>query len=117
MVAGMLAGAQPAEAASSGWMHPTELHRFSQQMNSRNMMPVKVACRGDSRTSHVRDSMQINMTFAPNPRGRQWRWVWGSQYGSTKSQLERQGWKLVSSSSFTRPQSGLRVRCGIFHAP
>ena len=112
-----MAYAGPSEAASSGWLHPSDMHRFSHQMSARNMMPVRIACRGDSRTSHVRDSMQMNITFAPNTRGRQWRWVWGSNYASTKRQLERAGWKLVSSSGFTRPHTGLRVPCGIFHGP
>lgn len=113
----MIAVATPSisHATSSGWLHPTEMERFSKQMSGKMMMPVKIACRGDSSKSSVRDSMELNLTFAPNPANLRWRWVWGSTYSSTKFQLEKAGWKAVSTSGFTRPTTGLRVPCGIFH--
>jgi hypothetical protein len=111
----MCVAVNSARAESTGWITPNELEKVSKEMRSKGMMPVKVACRGDSSSSNVRDSMQINMEWQPNREKRHWHWIWGDQFGRLKHDLEKKGWKLASSSGFTRPKTGLAVRCGIFH--
>ena len=106
-----------ARAESSGWVHPSALKKFSDQMKAKGLVPVKMACKGDSKSSSIRDSMLINMEFTRLPAKKRWRWAWGRSYGKTKHNLESKGWKLVSASGFVRPNTGLAVRCGIFHAP
>lgn len=104
-------------AESTGWVTPTTIDKVSRSMNQKQLMPVSIKCKGDSKSSSVRASMLINMTFSPNPKRKRWQWVWGSRFGATKHDLEKKGWKLVSTSSFVRPATGLAVRCGVFHAP
>lgn len=105
------------QTQSTGWVTPTELKTFSNRMKAEHMMPIKVACKGDSRSTIIRDSMMINMTFEPNTEHRHWYWKWGSNFGRSKHNLLKKGWTLVSQSGFTRPKTGLYVPCGVFLAP
>lgn len=104
-------------AEATGWVTPSTIDKISKSMNRKRMMPVSIKCKGDSKSSSVRASMLINMTFSPNPNRKRWRWVWGNRFGATKHDLQKKGWKLVSTSGFVRPATGLAVRCGVFHAP
>lgn len=115
VVLGFSLASTPAFAESTGWVTPTQIEKISQSMNKKDMMPVSIKCKGDSRSSSIRDSMLITMSFSPNPTRKRWRWIWGRDYGETKHKLEKSGWKQVSSSGFKRPATGLNIRCGVFH--
>lgn len=110
-------GATNALADSSGWVTPDNLKKYSDLMKAEQKMPTSIACKGDSSNTVVRDSMQVNITFGPNPDHKKWLWVWGINFGKKKHDLLPQGWKLVSQSGFVRPTTGLIVRCGVFIGP
>lgn len=84
-------------------------------MENDKLMPTKMECRGDSRSSSVRESMEVRVTYIPNPSNKRWRWGWGANFVAIKNFWGKHGWSLVSASLFTRPKTGLLVRCGVFH--
>jgi hypothetical protein len=109
--------ATEAQAQSSGWVTPPKAMEFSRQMKREKMEPTRIACKGDSSHAIIRDSMSIDLDFSPNTNHKKWVWKWGANFGKVKHDLEAKGWKLTSYSGFTRPKTGLVVRCGIFESP
>ncbi|HWU65059.1 MAG TPA: hypothetical protein VN112_23815 [Ensifer sp.] len=102
---------------STGWADAHEILRLSRQMKAKGLMPVKIECKEDSSSSFIRDSILVNITFAPDTNHLPWKWVWGTNMGHFEHYLAPKGWKLVSKSGFTRPKTGLFVPCGIFVGP
>ena len=102
---------------STGWVSSDEALRISRQLKHQGLMPVRIACKGDSSSSFIRDSIMLNITFAPDTDHRPWKWRWGTNMGRYEHNLSPKGWKLVSKSGFTRPKTGLFVPCGIFVGP
>ncbi len=111
--AGMAAG----QEQSTGWVSSGDALKMSHALSARGMMPVHIECKGDSRSSFIRDSIMLNITFAPDTDHRPWKWRWGTNMGHYAHYLMPKGWKLVSQSGFTRPKTGLFVPCGIFVGP
>lgn len=105
----------PAQAASTGWVTPQKFNDLSKEMARRGFIPNRMECRGDSRSTFVRDSMEIRVTYGPNRSKTRWQWTWGANFGAFQKKMQKDGFKQVSASSFTRPNTGLVVRCGIFH--
>ncbi len=112
-VTGMAAG----EQQSTGWVDSRDLPGRSREMNAKRMIPVKIECKDDSSGSSIRNSILVNITFAPNSEHRPWKWVWGTDIGHFAHYLAPKGWKLVNKSGFTRAKTGLFVPCGIFVGP
>ncbi|MCD2175592.1 hypothetical protein [Rhizobium sp. C4] len=112
-VAAMAAGQQQ----STGWVSADDFKAMSNKMKARGMMPVSIACKGDSGSTIIRESIMLNVTFAPDTDHRPWKWVWGTMMGHYTHYLVPKGWKLVSQSGFTRPKTGLFVPCGVFVGP
>jgi len=107
--------AAPAKNEVTGWVTPDEAYSLSVKNTKDGRIGVKMECRGDSRSSSVRESMEIRLTFAPNPSRKRWRWSWGADFVPKKNFYEKHGWTQVSASSFIRPKTGLLVPCGLFH--
>lgn len=105
------------QTRSSGWVTPKELLKFTRSMNGTHWVPTKIACKGDSSSSFIRDSILLNITFTPDTEHRPWKWVWGTDMGHYTHYLMPKGWKLVSQSGFTRPNTGLFVPCGVYAGP
>jgi hypothetical protein len=102
---------------STGWVSSDDALRLSNQLKKKGLMPVKIECRGGSSSSFIRDSIMLDITFAPDTDHRPWKWRWGTNMGHYGHYLVPKGWKLVSQSGFTRPKTGLFVPCGIFVGP
>lgn len=112
-VVGMAAG----QEQSTGWVNSQDALQLSHKLKAMGMMPVRIACKGDSSSSFIRDSIMLNITFAPDTDHRPWKWRWGTNMGHYTHYLMPKGWKLVSQSGFTRPKTGLFVPCGVFVGP
>lgn len=113
----LAAGVAEAAEQSTGWVNSKDALQLSHQLKARGMMPVRIACKGDSSSSFIRDSIMLNVTFAPDTDHRPWKWRWGTNMGHYEHYLLPKGWKLVSQSGFTRPKTGLFVPCGVFVGP
>jgi hypothetical protein len=113
----LAAGAAAAAEQSTGWVSSHDALRISRQLKSEGMLPVKIECKGDSRSSFISDSIMLDVTFAPNTEHRPWKWRWGTNLDRYAHNLSPKGWKLVSKSGFTRPKTGLFVPCGVFVGP
>ena len=103
-------------AASSGWINAHDLQRFhSSVLLRQKQMPTGIKCRNNNAVTGMdRRNTLVNITYRPIKKGLKWRWAWGGAVGIANAKAKKDGFKLVSSGSFRR-DSGLVIRCGIWH--
>lgn len=106
--------ALPAQARQTGWVSGFEWSRIARTLSSKGEMPVSVQCRDRKAAGLTLNSGEANVRIEKNIKGIKWHWAYGDRVNAVKPKLEKQGYKMVSYSEYTRA-SGLKVRCAIWH--
>ncbi len=116
-MAAVFATAMPVYAKSSGWINANELEHFSNKVLRKGNIPVKISCKNnDAVTGMDRRNTLVKIEYKANTKNLQWRWGWGGNVGKWAARYKKEGYKMVSKSSFRR-KSGLVVPCAIWHKP
>ena len=106
--------ALPAQARQTGWISGFEWSRIARALTDKGEMPVAVECRDRKSAGLTLTSGEANVRIEKNTDGIKWHWAYGDRVNVVKPKLERDGYKMVSYSEYTRA-SGLKVRCAIWH--
>ena len=101
-----------ASAERSGWMSGNEIAKIP---GIRKKLIIAIDCRDTYRPGLQVRNFEYNVTYTNNPSKKKFHWAIGSAYGRFKIKSEKKGYKLVSFKQFTRKNSGLKIRCAVWH--
>jgi hypothetical protein len=104
-----------AVAESSGWMSGYNAYKVYRKYQRDGFIPTAITCRDSKLRQLDLGETEYNVTFAKNTKNLRWYWAVGNSYGAISRKAEKEGYKRVSFGQFTRPKSGLIIRCAIWH--
>jgi hypothetical protein len=105
-----------AVAESSGWMTGYKAIKVYRKYQRDGYVPTGISCRDSKLRQLDVGETEYNVTFAKNTKNLTWYWAVGNSYGPISRKAEKEGYKRVSFNQYTRPKSGLIVRCAIWHS-
>ena len=108
------AAATSAKAEETGWLTGYKALSAFRGLERQGFMPVKVQCRDSYKRGLNLWETEYNITVAKRPADRFYHWAVGDSYGRIKVKAEKEGYRQVSLSQYTRKKSGLTIRCAIW---
>ena len=110
----LMVGSGPAFAESTGWFNGKDLGKVFFQFYRKNMRPERVECHDSGSRGFDASAGVAKVEFVPNKPRRAWYGVGTTNFTLTDKRYRRAGYRLVSSDSFVRHKSGLKVYCLIY---
>ena len=107
----------PEAMADDGWISGQKAYNEFRLKLQQGWLPTKIECRDSKKADFSELNAEFRVTYLRTDENIRYYWGVGSSFGQSKKRAEKEGFKLVSQSSFTRSKSGLVVRCGIWHQP
>lgn len=107
-------------AETTGWFVGSEGVKVRKILSApfitkNNIVIQKVECRDTGKIDYDLSDFEYRVTYSENKKGVEQIWALGAAYGPYRLEAERDGFKLVSYSSFVRKKSGIRFHCAIWH--
>lgn len=111
----LLIGSVSAHADDTGWINGSDWWAKSGELNRRRMLLTKIECKDSNLRGLGLEAAMVRVFYEPNVKGLRWWWVGATNLTATRKEYEGKGYHLVSSESYVRAKTGLRVYCLLFH--
>jgi len=108
----------PATAATSDWVDGRGLKKEFKKWVKNEEIPVSISCKEGNGSGKSQKGTLFKITTKSNSEKVWFTYAWGitSDYKRHAGKANLNGYKVVSSDSFTRT-SGKTTRCAVFHHP
>jgi len=104
-----------AHAETTEWMRGFKAYYAWAKQERRNITLVAVECRDTGKRGLNVADFEYRITFEARDPQTPYYWAVGSNFGKVDREARQKGYELVSYSAFRRKNSGLLVRCGVWH--